>query len=132
MQSQTPRSAYNDHARRVPAFRPGPPSRKAPWLALGAYFAGFLGVALAAVCLALFLSYRSTATTQIRQLQEAAASAQVDNQSNISSLNALSGKVNTIDAGMAALAPYDQVCSQDLTGANGPAQFFFLCTDQKP
>jgi hypothetical protein len=48
------------------------------------------------------------------------------------SFASLNGKVSTIDAGMAALAPYSKICSTDLTGPNGPEQFYFLCTDKNP
>jgi hypothetical protein len=91
-----------------------------------------LALAVSAASVTLFLSYRSAATAQIHQLQQAVANAQAGNQSNASSYNSLSGKVSTIDAGMAALAPYGKVCSTDLTGPAGPAQFYFLCTDAKP
>jgi hypothetical protein len=50
-----------------------------------------------------------------------------------------SGRHNTISHGfpdyvpaMSALAPFNKVCSTDLTGPQGPAQFYFLCSDQKP
>jgi hypothetical protein len=91
-----------------------------------------LALAVSAASVTFFLSYKSSAETQIRQLQQAVVNAQAGNQSNASSLNGLSGKVNTIDAGMAALAPFSKICATDLTGPNGPATFFFMCTDVKP
>lgn len=93
---------------------------------------GFLGVALGAASLTFFLSYRSTVTAQMQQLQQAVANAQQDSQSNASSLNSQAGKISTINAALSALAPYYKVCSQALVGPNGPAQFYFLCSDQKP
>jgi hypothetical protein len=91
-----------------------------------------LSLALGAASLTFFLSYRDAATAQIHQLQQAVSNAQADNASNASSLNGVSGKLNTINAALAAITPYGKVCSTDLTGPNGPAQFFFLCTDQRP
>jgi hypothetical protein len=103
-----------------------------PRLVIFALIAGLLGVAVAAVCLAMFLSYRSTATTQIRQLQEAVSNAQESNQSNVSSFSSLNGKVNTIGSALSALVPYNQVCSQALVTQTGTGQFWYPCTDQKP
>jgi len=62
----------------------------------------------------------------LRQALSTAQSAQSKSESS------LSEKVTGIDNALAALAPYSTVCSQDLTGPNGPAAFYFLCTDQKP
>jgi uncharacterized protein HemX len=130
---------YQDQERTTPY---GPPQTArvahhifkhgSPRLVIFAAIVALLGLALGAASLTFFLSYRSTATAQIRQLQQAVANAQADNQSNTSSLSGLSGKVSTIDAGMAALAPYSKICSTDLTGPSGPAQFYFACTDQRP
>src|SRR5580700_7243867 len=77
-----------------------------PRLVIFALIAGLLALAVSAASVTLFLSYRSTATAQIHQLQQAVANAQAGNQGNVSSYNSLSGKVSAIGAGMAALAPY--------------------------
>lgn len=55
-------------------------------------------------------------------------------------VTSLSGQVSSLKSGEATLAhllapilPYAAtVCSQDLTGPSGPAQYYFVCTDQKP
>ena len=65
-------------------------------------------------------------------MRQALSTAQSAQSKSDSSLSSLSGKVTGIDNALAALAPYSTVCSQDLTGPNGPAAFYFLCTDQKP
>jgi hypothetical protein len=91
-----------------------------------------LGLVLGAASLTFFLSYRTTVATEIHQLQQAVSNAQASDASNASSLNGVSGKVSSINAALSGLAPYNKVCSTDLTGPNGPAQFFFLCSDQKP
>jgi len=103
-----------------------------PRLVIFAAIAGLLALAVSAASVTLFLTYKSSAETQIRQLQQAVANAQADNQSNASSLNSQAGKISSINAALSALAPYSKVCSQDLTGPNGPAQFFFMCSDTKP
>jgi hypothetical protein len=93
-----------------------------------------LGVAIAAV--AVLLSWKSASTAQADRMQNQLATVssqlQAARTANSASVGGLAAKVSSIDAAMAALAQFNQVCSQDLTGANGPAQFFFLCTDQKP
>jgi len=102
------------------------------WAAAGAYITAALGLGIAIAPTELFLSYRETAATQISQLRQALSTAQSAQSKSDSSLSSLSGKVTGIDNALAALAPYSTVCSQDLTGPNGPAAFYFLCTDQKP
>ena len=105
-------------------------------LVIFALIAGLLGIAVGVASLTLFLSYKSTVTAQMREMRQAVAQEQSSlskaQSGNASSVSGLSSKVTAIGAGMAALAPYSSVCSQDLTGPNGPAQFYFLCTDQKP
>jgi hypothetical protein len=51
-------------------------------------------------------------------------------QSNgAASFASLNEKVNSIDI---VLAPYTDTCSTDLTGPDGPAQYFFACSSAKP
>ena len=48
-------------------------------------------------------------------------------------MDGLAGKVSTISAALNALAQFDTVCSQYLTGpSGGPTTFYLPCTDQKP
>ena len=96
-------------------------------LVIFAVILGLLGLALGAASLTFFLSYRSTTTAQIRQLQQAVANAQQSNQGNVSSLNSQASKIRSLNAAMAAIAQFDTVCSTDLTGPNGPAQWDFMC-----
>jgi hypothetical protein len=60
-----------------------------------------------------------------RQLQAARTA-------NASTVSGLAGEVHTMSPVVDGMAAFGMVCSQDLTGANGPAQFYFPCTDQKP
>jgi hypothetical protein len=102
------------------------------WATAGAYITAALGLGIAIAVTALFLSYRGTVATQMSQLRQALGTAQSAQSKSDNSLSGLSGKVTGIDNALAALAPYSKICSQDLTGPNGPAAFYFLCTDQKP
>src|SRR6266567_6347380 len=97
------------------------------WATAGAYITAALGLGVAIAVTALFLSYRETVATQMSQLRQAlstAQSAQSAQSKSDSSLSDLSGRVTGIDNALAALAPYSTVCSQDLTGPNGPAAFY--------
>lgn len=126
---QVHRSAAKHYSRPVEQEKAGWPRWAVPLTA--AIAAVSLGVAIAAA--ALFLSYKSSATAQITQLQQAVSNGQQAAQSNTSGIDRLSGKVSTIGAGMAAIAPFSQVCSTDLTDASGnPAAFYFMCSPTKP
>jgi hypothetical protein len=110
-----------------------PPDAQTGWprwaLPLTAVIAA-VSLGIAAASAALLLSYKSTAGAQISQLQAAVSNAQAGNQSNTGSIAGLSGKVATLNAGM---APFSQVCSTDLTDASGqPAAFYFMCSPTKP
>jgi hypothetical protein len=100
-----------------------------PRVVIFAAIAGLLALAVSAASLALLMSYRSTATAEIRQLQQAVANAQAGNQANVSAVSGLSGKVATIDA---ALAPFNMVCSQALVTQTGTGQFYFMCSATRP
>jgi hypothetical protein len=108
------------------------PRTRINWATTGAYITAALGLGIAIAVTALFLSYRGMVTTQISQLRHALSTAQSAQSKSDSSLSGLSKKVTGIDNALAALAPYSKICSQALTGPNGPAAFYFLCTDQKP
>jgi len=105
-------------------------------LALFATIAGVLGLALGVISLALFLSYRGSATAQIHQMQRELAKTQSTlakvQSGSANSLTGLASQVSGMNATLNGLAQFNSVCSQDLTGPNGPAQFFFACTDKKP
>jgi hypothetical protein len=93
-----------------------------------------LALAVSTASITLLLSYKSTAQAQIRELQQAVASAQSASRGRASTgqVDGLAARVSTISAALSALAPFNKVCSTDLTGPNGPAEFFFACSDQKP
>lgn len=101
-------------------------------LVMLAAIAGLLGLLLGVASLALLVSYRSTATAQMNQVRQELTQAQSSLYKAQSDYSGLSNKISAIDAAMSALAPYSKVCSTDLTGPNGPAQFFFMCRDTKP
>jgi|SRR5580704_4070677 hypothetical protein len=135
---------YQDQDRTTP-YGPAQTARVAhhifkhgsPRLVILAVIAGLLGIVVGAASLTLFLTYKSTAETQIRQLQQAVSNAQAGNQSNVSSLKSVSGKISGIDATLNTLAgnvaPFNMTCSQYLTGPNGgPTTFYFACSDTKP
>ncbi len=116
-----------------PDMRPPQRRGRIPALALGAYGAGLLGIVLAAVTLALFMTYKSQTQAQLGQVRHELATT----QSNLSKLQASTGSkyakmVSTVSGIANTVAPYNMVCSQDLTGANGPAQFWLPCSDVKP
>ena len=97
--------------------------------------AALVGLAVSTASITLLLQYRGTAQAQIRQLQQAVASAQAASRgrASASQVDGLAGKVSTISAALNALAQFDTVCSQYLTGpSGGPTTFYFPCTDQKP
>jgi hypothetical protein len=114
-----------------PAMRP--PRGRIPALALGAYAAGVLGVVLAAVTLALFLMYKGQAQTQLHQVRQALATTQTSlakaQSRDDTRYTKLVGTVSNIGN---ALAPYSMICSTDLQGQAGPAQYWFACSDTKP
>jgi type II secretory pathway component PulM len=102
----------------------------------GAYAIAVLALVAVAVTLAMFLSYKGSASAQLAQMrrQFTTMSQELKNarSANASSYNGLSGKVSSLGTVVGSLANYGMVCTQDLTGQNGPAAFYFPCTDQKP
>jgi hypothetical protein len=107
------------------------PHRKTPALAIGAYLIGIAALMLAAYCAWSLASAKATVAhqaTQLATMHKALTKA----QQAASKYASLSGRVGTLENGMASLAPFNKTCSTDLTGPNGPAEFFFMCTDQRP
>jgi hypothetical protein len=114
-------------------FKHGSGSRGS--LAIFAAVAALVGLAVSVASITLLLMYRGTAQAQIAQLQRAVASAQAASRGRASTgqVDALAGKVSTISAALSALAQFNTVCSQYLTGpSGGPTTFYFPCTDAKP
>lgn len=91
--------------------------------------------ALAAAAVALYIAVQAmgtvdTLTAQNRQLRNQMASLKFSEHNDYATVN---GKVITLGRALAPILPYTvNVCSQDLTGPNGPAQFWFLCSNQRP
>jgi hypothetical protein len=109
-----------------------PPRRAAPWLAVICCVVSIASLVLAAWVWSAQSSALQAAArqaAQIAQLRQALGKARA---SDARSLTGLASQVSGMDSALNALAPYNRVCSTDLTGPNGPAEFFFLCTDQKP
>jgi type II secretory pathway pseudopilin PulG len=103
-----------------------------PWLAVACALASIAALVLAAWVWSAQSSARDTAArqaAQITQLRQALARAQ---SGSARSISGLAGQVSGMDSALNAMAPYSKICSTDLTGPNGPAEFFFQCTDQKP
>ena len=109
------------------------PRSRIPALALGAYAAGLGGIVLAAVSLAMFLMYKGQAQAQLGQVRQELATT----QTNLAKAQAMDdsrytkmvGNVSNIGN---ARAPYNSICSTDLQGQAGPAQYWFACSDAKP
>jgi hypothetical protein len=109
-----------------------PAPRKTPWLAIGAYLIGLLGVVLGVTCFALLLSLKGSTGTQLHAMRQALDSARSASASLNASVNSLNGKLAAIQNAVAVQAQFSSVCTQDLTGQNGqPAAFLFPC-EQKP
>ena len=112
-----------------------PPQRRprVPGLALGAYAAGLAGIVLAAVALALFLTNRSSTQAELHQLQRALTSTQSSlaksQASQAVKYTHLSGDLSNLGN---MIGPYNMICSTDLQGQNGPAQYWFPCSGAKP
>lgn len=111
---------------------PPAPRRVVPWLAVACCLVSIASLLLAAWVWSAQTSARNTAArqaAQVTQLRQELARAQA---ADARSLSGLAGQVSGMDSALNALAPFSKVCSTDLTGPNGPAQFYFACTDTKP
>ena len=114
-----------------------PTPRKMPWLALTAITAGFLGLALGAASLTLFLSFKSTTAAQISQLRQELSQAQSTldkvQSGDASSYDALNTKISSIDGIVSILAPYTTACSQALVNqSGGTGLYYYPCSAQRP
>ena len=112
---------------------PAPSQRRgAGWLAVACCLVSIAALALAAWVWTGQTSVRDTAARQAAQITQLRQELGKARAADARSLSGLAGQVSQMDSALNAIAPYNRVCSTDLTGPNGPAQFFFLCTDQKP
>jgi hypothetical protein len=112
-----------------------PPRQRSriPALALGAYGAGLLGIILAAVTLALFVTYKGQATAQLGQVRQQLATTRTNLAKAQAASDSKYTKLFSSVSGIGnAIAPYNMTCSTDLQGQNGPAQYYFACSDAKP
>lgn len=98
--------------------------RRIDWKSLGAYALAAIGVGFGIACLLLFMAYKNTVSTQFGQISHAVQHEQADRTSGYNSLN---GKIAATDSVINDLTQFSSICSQDLTGPNGPAQFDFPC-----
>jgi hypothetical protein len=98
--------------------------RQIDWKTLGAYALAALGVGFGIACLLLFIGYKNTVSGQLSHIGQAVQNEQSARANEYKSLN---GKVAATDSVINDLTQFSSVCSQDLTGPNGPAQFDFPC-----
>jgi hypothetical protein len=108
------------------------PRRGVPWLAVACCCASIAALVLAAWVWSAQSSARQTAVRQSAQIAQLRTELGKAQSRVAGSISGLAGQVSSMDSTLNALAPYNRVCSTDLTGPNGPAEFFFLCTDTKP
>ena len=101
-----------------------PNQRRIDWKTLGAYALAALGVGFGIACLLLLVGYKNTVSTQFGQMSHAV---QREQSARASEDKSLSGKIAATDNAVSDFAQFDMLCSQALTGPNGPAQFDFPC-----
>jgi hypothetical protein len=108
------------------------PRRGARWLAVACCLVSIAALVLAAWVWSAQSSARQAAAWQAAQIAQLRQELGKARAADARSLSGLAGQVSGMDSALNAMAPYNRVCSTDLTGPNGPAEFFFACTDQKP
>ena len=105
-------------------------------LVIVAAAAAVLGLAIAAAALTMFLLNQNSTAAQVRQLrQELTAEQSTLSQARASSdgqYHSLSGKITSIDNALNYLGQFNTTCTQDFTGPNGPAEYWFLCSNHLP
>jgi hypothetical protein len=105
--------------------------QKATWVMIVPYIAGVAGITLAAVTMAMFLLFRSATTAQITELRQEVATAQQAQADTAGAVTGLSNRVKGLTGDLNAVGdlvtPFTTICSTDLTGPGGPAQYDFLC-----
>ena len=131
MYPQTPQIPYSNDPTAPIAYPQSPQDRRMPWLTIGAWVTGVLGLAVGVMAIILFLSYRSSASGQIDQLSRALDQARSNAASDYSTMSGQISNINDQLGPLNEFGVYDQVCSQDFTGPNGPAAYTFPCAQQK-
>ena len=112
------------------------PPRRIRWSEAGPYIVGIMGVVVAAVALAMFLTWKGSAEAQISQLrtelttEQSRAASQTASTST--SLSGLTRRVDSIGRDVNALGnlvgPFTSICTTDLTNPAGQAEaFVFAC-----
>lgn len=99
---------------------------------MGAYIIAALGVGCACVCLWFLASFKQVYASQMAQTNHALATARAAQAKNANDVKGLSERFDGMAGVINAISAYNQVCSQDLEGQNGPTRFFFACTSQQP
>ena len=62
----------------------------------------------------------------------ALATAQAAQTKDAKAVSGLDERMTNVEATLVPLSAYTMICSTDLEGQNGPARFFFACSQQKP
>ena len=101
-----------------------PNQRRIDWKTLGAYALAALGVGFGVACLLLFVGYKNTVSGQLGQISQ---SVQHEQSARANEDKSLNGKIAATDNAVGDVAQFNMLCSQALTGPNGPAQFDFPC-----
>ena len=105
-------------------------------LVIFAAAAAVLGLMIAAAAMTMFLLNKNSTAAQVRQLQhELTAEQSTLSQARASSdgqYHSLSGKITSIDNALNYLGQFNTTCTQDFTGPNGPAEYWFLCSNKLP
>ena len=88
------------------------------------------------MCLWYLASFRQVYAGQMAQMNHALATqraAQAKSAKNLSNkIHTVTGEVGSMTGIVNAISHFDQVCSQDLEGQNGPTRFYFACTTANP
>lgn len=119
-----------------PPVPPAPPRASAPTWAKVAIGSLIVVVVALAAMMGVGFSYlmsvkhtAATGATEISQLQKQMSSTSFTEHNDYTTLN---GKIIGLNQSLAPVLTYSTVCTQDLTGASGPAAYYFMCTNTKP
>ena len=106
--------------------------RQADWRLIGAYIIAAFGVGAAVVCVYLLSSFKQVYASQMAKTNHALATAQAAQTKDAKAVSGLDERMTNVEATLVPLSAYTMICSTDLEGQNGPARFFFACSQQKP
>jgi hypothetical protein len=98
--------------------------------------AALLSLALAAAALTMFFLNRDSTAAQIRRMQQTIASEQSAlsqaQSSSAGQYRNLSGRITSIDNALTYMGQFNSTCTQDFTGPDGPAEYWFPCSAKLP